>query len=213
MTELLREYSDFLEDLRENYRRRGFEILPNSNFKSQLGYEPDLVIRRGDKITVVEIKNSSHISPIGIRELRRRAETEGFDFELKVIPRMPKKSSVKDDTASLPQLLADARRFFRTKKLDLAVFELWRVIEISIRSVSAQAYKDYPMTASGDLIRAAVEFDLISEENLPYFRAIAELRNRVVHGFKTELPRDLVARGLDLANDIALKSGLVPELS
>jgi hypothetical protein len=45
-------------------------------------------------------------------------------------------------------------------------------------------------------------------EYLAEVRAIAELRNRVVHGFETEIPRRLVARALELARRIAKEAKL-----
>src|SRR5947207_1535033 len=89
-SDLLREHVGFIEDLKEDYVQRGFRILEAESIESKLGYHPDLVVMRGNQITVVEVKQAGHVSP-RIRELRQKAENLGYDFELKVIPRIPKR--------------------------------------------------------------------------------------------------------------------------
>jgi|HubBroStandDraft_6_1064221.scaffolds.fasta_scaffold687385_1 hypothetical protein len=96
MSDLLRQYKEFIEELKDDYIQRGFRILDNNELSSRLRTQPDLVVQRGNRITIVEVKAPGRISPIQIRELRRQAEENGYDFELKVLPRAPKRRKISD---------------------------------------------------------------------------------------------------------------------
>ena len=106
-------------------------------------------------------------------------------------------------------MLSDAEEFFKADRLDLALLLSWIALEISIRVLDARMTDaQEPVTSTGDLVRTATDLELISEEELTDVRAIAELRNRVVHGFETEVPRCLVAQAIELARRIAKEAKL-----
>ena len=44
MSDLIREYNDFVDELRADYVSRGFRIIPADETSSKLGFEPDLVV-------------------------------------------------------------------------------------------------------------------------------------------------------------------------
>jgi hypothetical protein len=209
MSDLIREYSDFVDELRADYVSRGFRIVSPDEISSKLGFRPDLVVAQDGEITIIEVKSTDRTPPARINELRKRAEQLGYGFELKVVPRAPKKRTGPEHTSRVPGLLADAQRFFDANRLDLALLLGWIALEISIRVLDARLSNGQePPTLTGDLIRAATDLELISEDDLADVRAIAELRNRVVHGFETEVPRRLVARAIDLASRIAREAKL-----
>jgi len=86
----------------------------------------------------------------------------------------------------------------------LALLLSWIAFERSVRAVAARKTNvQAQLTATGELVKMAIELELISEDELADLRAIAELRNRVVHGFETEIPRRLVARAIAFARQIA----------
>jgi hypothetical protein len=210
MSDLVRAYNDYLGELRADYISRGFRIISADEIASRLGFRPDLVVAHDGEITVIEVKSTDRAPPGRINELRKRAERLGYGFELKVVPRAPKKRTGPEHTTRVPGLLSDAQRFFDADRLDLALLLSWIALEISIRVLDLPGSNgEEPVTSTGDLIRAATDLELISEDDLADVRAIAELRNRVVHGFETEVPRRLVARAIELANRIAKVARLI----
>lgn len=210
MSDLVREYNDYLGELRADYISRGFRIISADEIASRLGFRPDLVVAHDGEITVIEIKSTDRAPPGRINELRKRAERLGYGFELKVVPRAPKKRTGREHTTRVPGLLADAQRFFDADRLDLALLLGWIALEISIRVLDLPGSNgEEPVTFTGDLIRAATDLELISEDDLADVGAIAELRNRIVHGFETEVPRRLVARAIELADRIAKVARLI----
>jgi hypothetical protein len=204
MSDLIREYGDFLDELRTEYVSRGFSVISPDEISAELGFRPDLVVAHNGEITVIEVKATDRTPPASINDLRKRAEQLGYRFELKVVPRSPIKRRSPEHRNKVPELLADAQRFFEADRLDLAFLLSWIALEISIRVSDARISNGQePVTSTGDLIRVATDLELISEDDLADVRAIAELRNRVVHGFETEIPRRLVARAMELAGRIA----------
>jgi hypothetical protein len=155
------------------------------------------------------VKATDRTNHARINDLRKHAERLGYRFELKVVPRAPTKRRRPEHRNKVPELLADARRFFEADRLDLALLLSWIALEISIRVLDTRILNGQePVTSTGDLIRVATDLELISEDDLADVRAIAELRNRVVHGFETEIPRRLVARAMELAGRIAEEAKL-----
>jgi hypothetical protein len=212
MSDLIREYNDFVGELRADYVSRGFRIISADEISSKLGFRPDLVVAHDGEITVIEVKSTDRTPPARINELRKRVERLGYRFELKVVPHAPKKRRRPEHTTRVPGLLADAQKFFDADRLDLALLLSWIALEISIRVRDAPTSNGKePVTSTGDLIRTASDLELISEDDLADVRAIAELRNRVVHGFETEIPRGLVARAIELASRIAMEAKLAEE--
>ena len=209
MSDLIREYDDFVGELKANYASRGFRIISADEIASKLGFRPDLVVAHNGEITVIEVKSTERSLPVRINELRKRVKQLGYRFELKVVPRAPKKRTNPEHATRVPELLADAQKFVDADRLDLALLLSWIALEISIRVVDARLTNaPEPVTLTGDIIRLATELELISEYDLADIRAIAELRNRVVHGFETDIPRRLVARAIELASRIAQQAKL-----
>ncbi len=210
MSDLIRDYRDFLDELRADYLSRGYRIVSADDISPQLSFRPDLAVTRDGEITLIEVKSASRLPPARINELRQRAEQLGYRFELKVVPRAPNKRKRVDHMARVPGLLSDARTFFDANRFDLALILGWIAFEITVRVLYARSSNaSEPVTATGDIIRAATDLELISEDDLPDIRAIGELRNRVVHGFETEIPRPVVDRAIELANRIAKEAELV----
>ena len=209
MNDLIREYNEFVNELKADYLSRGYRIVPVDEVSSKLAFQPDLVVAQDGKVTVIEVK-SDRTPPAAVKQLRQRAERLGYGFELKVVPRAPKKQSGPEHTSRVPDLLSDARKFFDADRFDLALLLSWIAFEISVRVLDARmASPQEPVTSTGDLIRVATDLELISEDDLADVRAIAELRNRVVHGFETEIPRHLVALAIELAARIAKEAKLI----
>ena len=209
MSDLIRSYRDFLDELKADYVNRGFRIVSAEEISSKLGFRPDLVVAKDGQITVVEVKSTDRVLPARIKELRHRVEQLGYRLELKVVPRVPKRRTALEHPSKVPGLLTDAQKFFDADRLDLALLLSWIALEISIRILDARTSNGMePVTQTGDVIRAAIDLELISEDDLADVRAIAELRNRVVHGFETEIPRRLVARAIELAGQIAKRAKL-----
>lgn len=209
MSDLIREYNDFVGELRADYVSRGFRIISADEIASKLGFQPDLVVARDGEITVIEVKSTDRTPSARINQLRKRVEELGYRFELKVVPRAPKKRTGPEAATRVPELLSDAQKFFGADRLDLALLLSWIALEISIRVSDARMTNARePVTLTGDLIRSAAELELISEDDLADVRAIGELRNRLVHGFETDIPRRLVARAIELATRIAQEAKL-----
>src|SRR5690242_6389187 len=112
MSELIRQYEDFVQELRAEYANRGYSSLQPQQFSAALGFRPDLVLRRGDETRIIEVKAGPRDPKPLIQEMRKRAEELGYHFELKILPRSPKRRVSPPDHTRVAQLLSDADRFF-----------------------------------------------------------------------------------------------------
>lgn len=111
MSDLIREYGDFLDELKTEYVSSGFSVISADEISSKLGFRPDLVVAHNGEITVVEVKATDRTPHARIDDLRKRAERLGYKFELKVVPRAPTKRRSPEHRNKVPELLTDAQDF------------------------------------------------------------------------------------------------------
>jgi uncharacterized protein YutE (UPF0331/DUF86 family) len=214
VNDLIRQYEDFVQELRAEYANRGYSSLSPQQFSSALGFQPDLVLKRGNETRIVEVKAGRRPPRLLVQEMRQRAEAQGYRFDLKILPRSPKRRTLPPDHSKVSQLLDEAKEFDAQKRYDLALILSWIAIEICVRVIRARENTVYdPVINSSDLVRLATELDVINEDYLQTFRAIAELRNRLVHGFETEVPPDLVREAMKLSRHFASHAHLLPPAS
>ena len=156
MSDLVREYDDFVGESRAEYASRGYRIISTDEIAPRLGFRPDLVVAQNGETTVIEVKSTGRMPAARINELRKRAEQLGYRFELKVVPRAPKTRMGPEHTARVPGLFADAEKFLDADRSDLALLLSWIAFEISVRAVAARKTNvQTQLTATGELVKMA----------------------------------------------------------
>lgn len=214
MSDLVREYEEFIEDLRADYANHGYSILSSKEFSTNFGFEPDLVVKRNNETTIVEVKAGMRDRNQHIRHLRDVVKKQGYRFELKILPHAPKMRLAPPDRKKVLKLIQDAEHFYKTSRLDLAIILAWIAVEICVRVMLArQGEISEPILDQRQLINFIEELGVITEDYLTVVRGIVELRNRLVHGIETETPEHLVTNAIKLADILAHQAQLLPEVT
>jgi len=183
-----------LLELAQEYRQKGYEVLlppkPEDLPDFLEGYQPDMVVRRGEEAVVIEVKTSRSLTSLQyLRGLARAIEEHpGWRFELVVTNPEGVDYPICDIEDSLQKheittQLKVARELV-AQHPESALLLAWSLTEASLRLLASQEglrLKDFkPLHLLKTL---AVEGVISKTEYQSLMNALA-LRNAIAHGFK-----------------------------
>lgn len=81
------EEQEFIQELRSDYEKAGWTAGNPESSRKELGFRPDLVLHRGDKHLMVEVKKEGFSSTRAANILGKLVDSKpGWKFELKFVP-------------------------------------------------------------------------------------------------------------------------------
>ena len=194
-------------DIAEEYRGKGYKViekpLPGDPPDFLLGYQPDLLIRRGDEAVVVEVKSrSSLVKDPQIRDLARLLHAKpGWNFELVVVDEEEKPGAPEGarsfERQDILRNLEAAEKVLRSGFPEAALLLAWATVEATGRLLTEEEEIVLDNLTPSYLLKQAVTNGVISRENYNLFVNALKYRNALAHGFKpsdfdSALVRDLI---------------------
>lgn len=191
---------EFLADLAAEFRDDGFDRVDPALLRNELpaGYTPDLVMRRGQEVVVIELKSQhEHRSLEQMRSLKQVIEVKpNWKFKLYVIPESRVKEQPQDNLQDIGQLIKRAKQLNRSGEFEAAAVVLWMAIEVSLRSLLTERQsRPNPGVSGMSMARSLTDFGEIGEDELRLIENAWEMRNRAVHGFRLS-PREALPPAL-----------------
>ena len=194
--------------LANTYRSQGYEVAlgpsPADLPDFLVGYQPDLIVSRGDERAVVEVKSRRSLSADAqAREIAKRVEgQEGWSFELVIVgdeSATPPPGSAPPDTPSIQHALEESRSLVANGYSGPALLNGWATFEAAVRLLLSAEGVELRRLDSASVLKQAVEEGLISRDEYRAASDVVPLRNALAHGFKSPpvSPED-VSRLLDL---------------
>ena len=78
---------EFTDTLVQEYSRAGWQVENSAIAAEELNFRPDIVLKRGDEILVIEVKRAGFVDKRAISRIKRKVEEKpNWHFELKLIP-------------------------------------------------------------------------------------------------------------------------------
>ena len=177
-----------------DYRRKGYEVIeaPSTeqlpDFLS--GYQPDLIVRKGDEAIIVEVKTRSSLATYPqIRELAQMLEGEpGWTFELVAVSEGERliapegarpfgREDILENTAEVERLI-DAG--FTKASFLMA----WSALEAAVRMVTEEEGALLGRLTPTYIVNQAVVNGVISRDDYDLLTDAMKYRNALVHGYK-----------------------------
>lgn len=177
-----------------DYRRKGYEVIeaPSTeqlpDFLS--GYQPDLIVRKGDEAIIVEVKTRSSLATYPqIRELAQMLEGEpGWTFELVAVSEGERliapegarpfgREDILENTAEVERLI-DAG--FTKASFLMA----WSALEAAVRMVTEEEGTLLGGLTPTHIVNQAVVNGVISRDDYDLLTDAMKYRNALVHGYK-----------------------------
>jgi hypothetical protein len=185
---------DFVTEVADRYRDEGYQVLrdpPSSRLPRELrAFQPDLLAMKGHERVVVEIKKASEALELDeLSKLKR--SVEGIPgWRLDVVwfgdagarlakPRHPlSNAEIKGRIEETP-----TGKSRLAQEFELMV--LWACLEAAIRNrLMAAGEEERSPVPPSSLVRKAISFGVLSQNELSFLDDLARTRNQVAHGFK-----------------------------
>lgn len=186
-----------LLELAEEYRRKGYEVLlppvPEELPDFLRGYRPDMIVRRGGEVVVVEVKSRPSIAAAQYLEGLARAieEHPGWRVEL-VMTNSEDVTYPANVEGSLQEheirgQLQVARELV-VHHPESAILYAWSLAEATLRLLANQAGLNIQKPEPPGLLKQLATEGVISKAEYQLLMNALPLRNAVAHGFITTRP-------------------------
>lgn len=180
---------EFTSKLAKDFIEEGFRPLNPHLIRNELpaGYVPDLVLKRGEEILIIEIKSSvEHRTLEEVSQLKQIVESKpNWKFKMFVMPDRKAASVPEDNLEDIKKLLSRAKQLNRSGELEAASVILWMVIEVALRTLLTNRQSRPNLGVSGmSMARSLLDFGELDEDELRLIDRAWRTRNLSVHGFR-----------------------------
>lgn len=193
--------ADFAAAVAKHYEQSGWMIVSPEDAVEHIDFRPDLLLRKGDRHLVVEIKEEGFSGSRAIDIIKKMVELDNkWSFEVKVIPREWGIQESEAGEAVVGARVHIAERLRAEGHASEAFILFWTVVEATLRlllGIDAKRIVD-----SSTLIREAYEEGVIVDADLRELQAALHIRNRLVHGLRVETDGNSDASIADLAKSL-----------
>jgi hypothetical protein len=178
----------------EEYRSKGYEVIeqpsPEQLSEFLAGYQPDILVQRGDEAIVVEVKfRSSLTKDPRITEMARLVQKEPhWNFEL-VLVGEEEQLNVPDgvrpfERDDIIQGLEAAERLLAAEFLAAALLQAWSTLEATLRLLSQEEGFVLEGFTPLSVLTQATSNGVISRDDYSFLAKVMKYRNALAHGFK-----------------------------
>ena len=198
----------------EEYRKRGYEVIIQTELDFLPGFQADLVVRKGAEVRVIEVKTRSSLAALPmLRELIQIIDSKpGWKFELVLVGEPDKLDSPHgvrsfDDKGVLTRL-SEADRAIKAGLFEGALLIAWSALESAIRvQLEHHIELDNDVHLSKNILDPAVYYGIISGGDHRLLTDIRKYRDAIAHGLTFEaLDHDLVTNLIRAVRDIVSNS-------
>lgn len=177
----------------EEYRRKGYEVSREAQLDFLPGFRPDLIVRKDDQVTVIEVKaRSSLAANPKIRELAQIIHSKpGWSFELLLVSEPekldPPNGAQPFEAESILQRVEEAERALESGLSEAAFLLAWSACEAAIRAlIAAQGISSTSITTPNYVLNQAAFHGVISRDEHRNLTGMLRYRNAIVHGFAVD---------------------------
>ena len=174
----------------EEYRSKGYEVLPDAPIDFLPGFMADLLVRKGDEVRVIEVKSRSSLAADPkLSEMARLIDSKPeWRFELLLVAEPEKLDSPEGarafESRSILQRVEEAEKSLRSGSPEAAFLLAWSASEAAIRELlSAQGLSSSSITSPRFVLDQATFHGIISREESDKLSHMLKYRNAIVHGF------------------------------
>jgi hypothetical protein len=200
-------------EIAEELASRGWQVIRDPDpslcpFDTD-GYRPSLLARRGDENVIVEVRTRGRLFSTSrfmdvAREVRRHA---GWRF-VRVTPEdvdvavVPEGGDPVPSWEQLGERIARAERLYRAEEVERAFLSLWVALEGMLRREAVETAIPVERLATRVLLDQLYSYGDLGMEWFESARALLEVRDRVIHGFRTDDLAEVAPRLLGLVHEM-----------
>ena len=200
-------------EIAEELESRGWQVIRDPDpglfpFDTD-GYRPSLLASKGDENVIVEVRTRGRLVSTGrfldvAREVRRQA---GWRF-VRVTPEdvdvaiVPEGGDPIPTWEQLEDRIARAERLYRAEEVERAFLSLWVALEGMLRREAVETAIPIERMATRLLLAELYSYGDLGMEWYESARALLEVRDRVIHGFRIDDLEEALPRLLRLVHEM-----------
>jgi hypothetical protein len=179
-----------VEQIAQEYKDKGYEVLVEPEAEKLPGslasFRPDLVVRRGDEVVVIEVKSRASLGDPQLQQLAEAVRRQpGWRFELVLLkpeagPPGTKEWNAEDIAHNLDQV----ETLLRSAQEEAALLLAWSTAEATLRLLTHKERLILERVDAPYLLKLLVTRAVITRDQHDLIWEVLQLRNAVAHGFK-----------------------------
>lgn len=179
-----------VEQIAQEYRDKGYDVLIEPEAPqlpgSLAGFRPDLVVRKGDEVVVIEVKPRASLGDPQLHALAEAVRRQpGWQFELVLIrPESGPPGTKEWDAEDVERNLREVEELLRSGHEEAALLLAWSAAEATLRILAEKEGLVLERHDAPYLVRLLVTRAVITREQYDQLWQALELRNAVAHGRK-----------------------------
>lgn len=191
----------FIRKTAEEFRSKGYEVTLEPLLDFLPGFQPDLLVRKGEDVRVIEVKSRSSLAAEPrIRELAQTVDSKpGWTFDLILVGESeildsPDGAQSFEREATLLRI-QEAEQVLVAGYAEAAFLLAWSACEAAMRELlAAEGVSNPSITRPGYVLDQAVYVGVISRRDYNALTEMETYRNAIVHGFSvSDFSEELVS--------------------
>jgi REase_AHJR-like len=177
----------------EEYRSRGYEVIehpsPEQLPQFLAAYHPDLLVRKGEEVIIVEVKSRSSLTrEPQIWELARLVRAQPhWNFELVLVGEQEQLSVPEGARPFAREDIIEgieaAERLLAAQFWAAALLQAWSTLEATLRLLAEEEGLALKGLSPLAVLTQATTNGVISREDYRFLTRVMEYRNALAHGF------------------------------
>lgn len=179
-----------VEEIAQEYKDKGYEVLVEPD-APQLpgplaGFRPDLMVRRGDEVVVIEVKSRASLGDPRLQALAEAVRRQpGWRFELVLLRPEPGPPGTTEWTAEdVADSLRQVESLLRSGHQAAAILLVWSAAEATLRLLAHGERLALDREDAPYLLKMLASRAVITREQHDRLWDILQSRNAVAHGHK-----------------------------
>lgn len=179
-----------VEQIAQEYRDKGYDVLIEPEAPqlpgSLAGFRPDLIVRKGDEVVVIEVKPRASLGDPQLHALAQAVRQQpGWRFELVLIRPEPGPPGTKEwDAEDVEHKLRQVETLLRSGHREAALLLAWSAAEATLRLLADKERLSLEREDAPYLLKLLATKAVITREQHDLLLQVLELRNAVAHGLK-----------------------------
>jgi hypothetical protein len=179
-----------VEQIAQEYRDKGYEVLVEARApqlpEPLARYRPDLVVRKGDEVVVIEVKSRESLGDPQLQELAEVVRRQpGWRFELVLIRLEPGPPGTKEWNADdIAHNLGQVATLLRSGHQEAALLLAWSAAEATLRLLAYEERLALEREDGPYLLKLLATRAVITREQHDLLWEVLQLRNAIAHGLK-----------------------------
>ncbi len=179
------------------YAEKGYDvnISPNRDELPEFlqNYRPDIIATSYNENVVVEVKSGRNLvkSPYLPKLAKAIEENEGWRFEMVITNPRGKKEPIEDDIdvltkEDITKRIDEIKHLLEIGQIEAAILLGWSAIEGTLRLMAMRERIKIKRRTASYLSKKMYNMGIITPDEYNVLHNAIELRNAVIHGYKTE---------------------------